>query len=147
MPKYCPILSAEASFSRFAASPAQLLQNIHNRLKMHSVRSVCYVYDHCHESIVFDLWQCHTDNTCMSQGTDEDEVKAKGGRGIKSANPRKVLTVGVKTSEFAEFKAIAEKHGVAVNAVLLFFLRTGLTKYREGSLKIPTVTTKKIKMP
>ncbi len=72
---------------------------------------------------------------------------SKGGRGIKSSDRRKVITTGIRTSEYEELKAIAEVNGVAPNAVIAFFLRHSLQQYRDGKLKIPTVTTRKIQMP
>ena len=73
--------------------------------------------------------------------------KPRGGRGIKSPDPRKIVTTGIKQSEFDELKSVAEANGVAPNSVIAFFLRYSLQQYREGKLKIPTFTTRKIQMP
>ena len=70
-----------------------------------------------------------------------------GGRGRRSDDPKKLVSTGIKQSEFDELKEIAESNGVTPNSVIAFFLRYSLQQYREGKLKIPTFTTRKIQMP
>jgi hypothetical protein len=73
----------------------------------------------------------------------------RGGRGIKSSDPRKVVATGIKQSEFDALLAIAQENEVAVNSVIAFFLRDSLQRYQSGKLKIPMVATvtRKIQMP
>lgn len=78
---------------------------------------------------------------------DGSAEKPKGGRGHKSDDRRKVVTTGIKTSEFEELQQIAQANGVAVNGVIAFFLRHSMQLHRDGKLTIPTVTTRKIQMP
>lgn len=59
------------------------------------------------------------------------------------------ISVGLKESELAILDQIADKEGVARNAVMRFFLRQAMTQYLAGQLEIPTSEerSKRVDMP
>ena len=69
------------------------------------------------------------------------------GRGHKSTNRRTMVGAGVTAQEKVELQAIADAEGVALNAVLAFFIRDAMTRYKMGKLKIPRKTITVIDMP
>ena len=62
------------------------------------------------------------------------------GRGQKSADPRTMVGAGVKASEKADLQAMADAEGVTLNALLAFFIRDAMGRYRAGKMKIPRKT-------
>jgi len=61
----------------------------------------------------------------------------------KSDDPRTMVGAGIKASEKKALEEIAKAHGVALNTLVAFLLRHGLSQIKKGKLKLP-VTEKKI---
>ncbi len=62
----------------------------------------------------------------------------------KSADPRTMVGAGIKASEKKALEEIAQSHGVALNTLVAYLIRHGLSQIKKGKLKLP-VTEKRIK--
>ena len=88
-----------------------------------------------------------TNNTPPTPEATQPIERATYGRGQKSPNRRTMVGAGVKATEKTELQEIANAEGVALNALIAFFVRHSLANYKAGKLKIPKTVKTVIDMP
>ena len=80
----------------------------------------------------------------------EGEAAAKSaGDAIPAEGYVRSVSVGLKESELAILQRIADDNDVARNAVMRYFLRDAMARYRAGELEVPTTEKRRttIDMP